>query len=182
MNKEELIKNLTDKFMISEEEATNILEMNNWDIIEAGIYLKNKENNTQKEKIDLSKDNGNEDYSNNNYNNTNNDYSNTTSFSNLMGKFARFMGDLIEKGNRNYFQFGKEGETPCKLPITAIVILSIIAFWPVGILLIVGLFLGYKYSFFGPNIKGNKVNNFMNKAHNGAQNMKNEFNNGYNNK
>lgn len=179
MNKEEIIKNLVEKFNVSEEEATNVLEMNNWDIIEAGVYFKNRENNTQKEKIDLSKD------SENNYNNGNcssNCEGDTTSFSKLLGKFSRFMCNLIEKGNRNYFQFGKNGSKPCKLQITALVILLIIAFWPVAILLIVGLFLGYKYSFFGPNINGNKANDFMNKAYNKAQNIKSDFNEGYNNK
>lgn len=177
MDKEELIKGLVEKFNISSEEASNVLKANNWNIIEATIYLNNKYNNTQKKKIDLdlSKESENE-YNKEGYSRK------KASFSRVIGKFIRFICDLVEKGNKNYFEFAKGGSKPYKLPITALVILLIIAFWPVGILLIVGLFLGYKYSICGPSINDNKVNDFMNKAYDGAQNIKKDFNEGYNNK
>ena len=47
MDKEELIKGLVEKFNISSEEASNVLKANNWNIIEATIYLNNKYNNTK---------------------------------------------------------------------------------------------------------------------------------------
>ena len=98
MDKEELIKGLVEKFNISSEEASNVLKANNWNIIEATIYLNNKYNNTQKKKIDLdlSKESENE-YNKEGYSRK------KASFSRVIGKFIRFICDLVEKGNKNYF-------------------------------------------------------------------------------
>ena len=42
------------------------------------------------------------------------------------------------------------------------------------------LFLRYKYSFTGPNINGGQVNDVMSKVSDTAQNIKNDFEKGYN--
>ena len=98
----------------------------------------------------------------------------------LLGRFFRFLGRMIKKGNTNYFLITKENEKPIKIPITLFVILLLVAFWPVVIILAIGLFLRYKYSFTGPNINGGQVNDVMSKVSDTAQNIKNDFEKGYN--
>jgi hypothetical protein len=82
-------------------------------------------------------------------------------FSQLAGRFFRWLGSLIQKGNRNLFviHYGK-GDT-ASLPITVLILLLIFAL-PLSItLLVVGLFFGCRYRFQGKDINGAGVNNVM---------------------
>ena len=60
-------------------------------------------------------------------------------------------------------------------------ILLIIAFWPIAALLVIGLFLGYKYSITGSGINADKVNDILNKASESADNIKDDFKEEYKN-
>ncbi|OPJ64412.1 DUF4342 domain-containing protein [Clostridium oryzae] len=97
----------------------------------------------------------------------------------VIGRIFKFIGKVIKKGNENHFEIRKDNERPIKISLTISVLLLIIAFWPVAILLVIGLFLGYKYSITGSNINVGKVNDILVKASNSAENIKSDFNEGY---
>ena len=99
-----------------------------------------------------------------------------TSFGELVGRFIRFCGRIINKGNINNFVVTKAGEAVIKLPITAMVLLLILAFWVVIPLLIIGLFFGYRYFFNGPDFEGTGVNKAMDSVADAAENLKNGVN------
>jgi hypothetical protein len=100
-----------------------------------------------------------------------------SAFSRNMGKFFRWMGEVIHKGNINALVVEKNGASIMRLPITVLVILLLFAFWIVVPLLIVGLFFSFRYYFQGPNIKSTKVNEAMDNVANAAEEIKKDFQN-----
>ena len=96
------------------------------------------------------------------------------SFSGMVSRFFRWLKKIIHKGNINFFEVQRKGETFLSIPVTVLVIL-LLAFWITIPLLIVGLFFGCRYSFKGPNFSENGMNQVMKSASEAAENMKREF-------
>lgn len=69
----------------------------------------------------------------------------------LISKFFSFLGKLLKKGNSNFFMIEKEGREPIKITLTITAIMFMITFWITTVILILGLFYGYRYSFVGPD-------------------------------
>lgn len=102
-------------------------------------------------------------------------YQQGATFSELAGKFTRFCGRIIGKGNANAFIVtDKNGEQIMKLPVTAFALLLIFLFPFTLMLLIVGLFCGVRYSFHGPDLGLNIVNDAMSNVADAADHLKNE--------
>ena len=100
-----------------------------------------------------------------------------SAFSRNMGRFFRWMGGVIHKGNVNAFVVEKNGTSIMRLPITVLVLLLLFAFWVVVPLLIVGMFFSFRYYFQGPDISSNKVNDAMDTVANAAEEIKNDIRN-----
>jgi len=75
------------------------------------------------------------------------------------------VAEVSNEENKNDFEISKESKKPIKISLTISALLLIVAFWPVAVLLVVGLFSGYKYSITGPDINTDKVNDILNKTH-----------------
>ena len=74
----------------------------------------------------------------------------------------------FQKGNENQFVITRKEEELIAMPVTVLVLIMLCS-WPFSaILMFVGLFLGARYSFRGPNAS-QKVNDAMNKAANAVQ-------------
>lgn len=173
MEKKEMIKKLMEKVNVTESEAKEALEKCNYDILDAIIYLERKEKEAKEVKyVDLAKNNTEEE---------NKEGKKGSSIGETLGRFFKFIGKLIKKGNENYFEIKSKNEKPLRITMTISIILLVIAFWPVAILLVVGLFLGYKYSIVGDNTSIEKVNDVFDKAANVADDIKEDFRKGYNN-
>ena len=82
---------------------------------------------------------------------------------------------IIHKGNINALMVEKSGETIMRLPITALVILLLCAFWIVVPLLVVGFFFSFRYYFQGPDITSSKVNDAINSVADAAEDIKNDM-------
>lgn len=178
MEREEMIEMLKNKANVSKEEAEEVLEKLNWDLLDSIIYLERKgkvENNETTTIINLSKEN-NDEKKEEKKEKVKND-----GIGKLFGKLIKFLGKIIKKGNKNYFEIRKEKEEPIKISLTISAILLLFGFWFIGVLLLIGLFLGYKYSIVGPNFSDIKVNDILEKASESAENIKNDFKEGYNN-
>ena len=177
MERIEMVEKLMSKADVSYEEAQAALEQSNWDLLDAMIYLERQgKTKTAKESKAIVLVKG-----NNNESSESNKEKKHGGVGTVFGRFCRFVKNLISKGNANYFEINKEGEKPIKISLTISTILLILAFWPVVVLLIVGLFLGYKYSLTGPDVKGDTVNDILGKASSSAEDIKNDFNQGYKN-
>lgn len=163
MEKDEKIKVLMDKAKVSHEEAEEVLVKCNWDVIDSIIYLERKSKDEQK------REESKEEYHK----------EKSAGIGTIIGRIAKFIGRAIGKGNVNYLEIRKENKRPIRISLTISAILLIVGFWAVTILLVLGLFFGYRYSIVGPNINSNKVNDILGKASESADNIKSDFKEGH---
>lgn len=178
MERDEMIKILMEKAGVSHEEAEEAMQKCNFDLLDSVIYLERKrkaENNETNTIIEVVEERKEE----NKNESEENHKRKSGGIGEVIGRIFKFIGKAIGKGNENNFEIRKEGKKPIKISLTISVLLLIIAFWPVAILLIVGLFTGYKYSITGPNTNIEKVNDILDKASQSADNIKDDFKEGY---
>ena len=70
---------------------------------------------------------------------------------------------MLKKGNNNQFVINRKGAEMVSMPITVMALLTVLV-WPFSlVLLFVGLFLGARYSFRGPDIN-TSINDMMGKT------------------
>ena len=154
----EMVEKLRTKANVSYEEAKAALEKSDWDMLDALVLLESegkvngapeaKEYTTQ-EKKEYSWNTGSGEVK--------------VTFYSALSKRWDWIKKLFQKGNANQFVITRKGDELIAMPITVLALL-LICFWPFSlIVLFVGLFLGARYSFRGPDINTN-VNAFMNKA------------------
>lgn len=98
-----------------------------------------------------------------------------TSFGTLIHRFLKWCGNIIHRGNANALIVEKHGERIMKLPVTALALLLLFAFWFVIPLFIVGLFFDFRYFFQGPDLGKDKVNQAMDSAAKAAEEFKNDI-------
>ena len=178
MERDEMIKVLMEKAKVSYEEAEKVLQECDFDLLDSIIYLERQgkvENNEANTVIEVAVESKEE----NKKENEENHKKKSGGIGEIIGRVFKFMGKVISKGNENYFEARKESKKPINISLTISALLLIIGFWPVAILLVVGLFLGYRYSITGPDINTDKVNDIFDKASESADNIKDDFKEGY---
>lgn len=176
MDELEKVEKLREKANVSYEEAKQALVSCNWDMLDAMVYLEK-----------LGKVHG-PNTSSYNTNQQSNPYVGEVveetrkgnSFGDMLGKFFGWCGKIIKKGMDNDLVIQKNSDVPTRIPVIIFILLLFVAFWVVVPLLIIGLFFGFRYSFCGPDLKTNGVNDALNKASQKAAEFKDDFKNGYN--
>lgn len=180
MERNEMIEILMGKVNVSKEEATEALENCDWDLLDAIIYLERKgkvENNETTTIIEVQSEDQKEEKKKGNKNHD----EKCGGIGEIVGRVFRFIGKVLKKGNENYFEIRKENEKPIRISLTISVLLLIFLFIPSAILLVVGLFCGYKYSVVGPHINYEGVNDIFEKVSESADTIKKDFKEGYEN-
>ena len=175
MDQLEKVEKLREKANVSYEEAKEALEANDWDILDAMVYLE------KLGKVDGPKATSyttNDEDNSSTQNNSTSYSSNNTSFGEIIGKFFNWCGKVIKTGNENSFQIERNNEHPVCIPVTIFVLFVLFIFWVTIPLLVIGLFFGFKYSFRGPDVDRKPVNDFMDKASETAENIKDDFKSG----
>ncbi len=165
----EQVEKLREKTGISYEEAKRVLEQTQGDLLEAVILLE-REN-----KIKAPRDGGTY-HSGENARQENSEKTqdqtrkkkakaeqkeDSLSFGELVGSFFNWLGKAFHKGNTNNFEVVKDGKNLIRIPLTVLVLLLIFAFWIVIPLLIIGLIIGFRYRFAGPDLEKTHVNKAM---------------------
>ncbi|MDR1616747.1 MAG: DUF4342 domain-containing protein [Syntrophomonadaceae bacterium] len=103
------------------------------------------------------------------------DYKNSKKCSGCIKNFVHWCGRIINKGNNNFLDVIKEGQTIIILPVSVVVLLLIFAFWIVIPISILALFFGYHFSFRGQELGNEKVNSLMEKVSKTTDNIKQEI-------
>ena len=89
---------------------------------------------------------------------------------------AKGLGDAIRKviacGNRNRFEVRKGDEMILDVPVTALALGLVFAFWVCVPLMVVGLFTGCRYSFGGKDLGRESINSALAKASVAADRVK----------
>lgn len=155
----EMVEKLSQKANVTYEEAKSTLEMCDWDMLDALVMLeaagkvKTEAASTaqystqpQPEPVPV-QTNGKQE------------------FVSGLQKFWNFICNLFKKGNANFFTIFRHKEELVSMPITVLVLL-VVFIWPLSvILLFVGLFVGMRYQFSGPDFgDNNSINKIINQA------------------
>lgn len=99
----------------------------------------------------------------------------------IFSRVFRFIGRLVKKGNRNYFNISKKGKEPMRINLTITVLFFLFTFWFSFFLAVAGLILGYRYHIEGPDFEGKDINDYFDKAASTADGIRNDFKEGYKN-
>ena len=83
-----------------------------------------------------------------------------------------YLRKLLACGNRNRFIARKGEEQLLSMPVTALVLLMLCAFWVCVPLLVIGLFAGCHYGFEGRELGREDINRVLGKASDAAEHVK----------
>lgn len=178
MERNEMIEVLMGKANVSREEAQEVLEICNWDILDSVIYLERRgkvENNETTTIIEVKAEEQEKKEENKKHEEK------FGGIGEVIGRMFKFLGKFIRKGNENFFEVRKENEKPIRISLTISLLLLIFLSLPCIILLIVGLFCGYKYSISGPSMNYEGVNTVFEEVSKSADTIKKDFKEGYDN-
>lgn len=191
----EQVEKLQQRANVSYEEAKSALENCDGDILEALIMLE-KEGKTEKPgqgQYSTQNDSGQSNtYQNNNYQDSNsgtgpnmnyngNQNQNRSEFGDQMNSLWKSICNLFHKGNINHFVVAKDGREVMSVPVNILILLIIIFNMAALIIMIVLLFLGYKYHFKGPDLGKDSINNVMDAASDTADDLKSSVKDGTSN-
>ncbi len=161
----EQVEKLRQKTNISYEEAKKALEETNGDLLEAVINLE-RQNRIQPPKSGgyyNSKEETSREKEVNSKEKTSTRKEKTTLGENITS-FFKWLGNIIHKGNINNFEVIKDGQRIMMLPLTALALLLLFAFWVIIPLVIIGLVFGYRFQFTGPDLERTSANQAMSKV------------------
>lgn len=182
MERNEMIEILIGKVNISREEAQEVLEKCNFDLLDSIIYLERMgkvENNETTTIIEMKKEEQEKEDENEKKEGNKKHDEKFGGIGEVVGRVFKFLGKILKKGNNHFFEVRKENEKPIRISLTISVLLLIFLAVPSIVLLIVGLFCGYKYSISGPNVNYDGVNNIFEEVSKSADTIKNDFKEGY---
>ncbi len=161
----EMAEKLAEKMNVTLEEAKTALETCDWEMLDAALMLE-KEHGADSERAYTTRPEPEE------------ERSRREQAKERRRGAVKSLGDLVRSlfnmGNRNRFEVRKGDELTLELPVTALVLLLVFAFWICVPLLVIGLFVGYRYSFSGAELGRESVNNAMGKAADAVEKVKEE--------
>lgn len=161
MDRFEMTEKLREKVNVSYEEAKAALEANNWDLLEAIIYLEGRGAPRTAPAAREPQPQGEERKKESTMN------ENTNSFAQ---KLTNFFERLLEKGQRNRLEVHAGGKILLSTPLIFVAV-AILLFWITIPAMIVGLFFGLRYRLTGPDMPG-KVNDVMNTVADKAEDLR----------
>ena len=92
------------------------------------------------------------------------------------GRGLEKLGDHIRRlvacGNRNRLVVRHRDATLLELPVTVVAVLMLFAFWTCIPLLVLGLFLGCRYSFIGRDLGRERINDALDRVASAAEQLK----------
>jgi len=178
MEKMQKVEKLREKAGVTYEEAKRALEACDYDVLDALVYLEklgliespkvSSYTTTSKDETSQEFDQAQKKYE---------DDCNGTSASELFSKFFKWCGKVIKKGCETTFNVVKEGKEIMSVPVIVLVLATLLAFWLVLILLVVGMFNDCKYYFKGFEKTTVDINEICEKASQTCENIKNDFQN-----
>ena len=83
---------------------------------------------------------------------------------------------LIKKGENNHLEISYKDETVMELSLVSLILIFLLCWWLPAILIVVGLFTGYKFRVTGSGAAGRIVNTVSEKASQKADEIVNKMN------
>lgn len=174
MDQLEKVEKLREKTGVTYEEAKAALEANNWDMLDAIVYLEShgKIKSPDMSSYSTRTENSQE------FQRASQNYDRSCrkkTLGEMLDKFFCWCGKVIKKGCESYFEVKKDGKNILNMPVIVLVLLIICFFWVTIPLLIIGLFCDLKYSFCGDITKAVDINSACDKMSETCENIKKDF-------
>ena len=84
--------------------------------------------------------------------------------------FKEKMKELFVKSNENHFTVNHNGNTIIDIPVWALILIAVVAWYALIVAVVIGLFAGCRFSFKGPDTI-NAVNNAMEQVGNACESL-----------
>jgi Sec-independent protein translocase protein TatA len=168
----EMVEKLREKANVSYEEAKAALEKADWDLLDAMLILE------KQGRIGGNGDKGSSgagEYTTKREKKTERAEKDRHTFGEKLGKFGRWLARMVAIGNANILEVYRNGEKLMAISVTTFAVLLLFIFPLPLILMVVGLFFGFKYKFQGPNFGRDAINSAIDRAANMADGAKREF-------
>lgn len=181
MDKIKLVKKLQDKTNINYEEAKKALENNNWDILDAMLYLENK-GEIRKPLVSIFYTNEYKDTYNNKGNlpymdeDSNNSNSRKNNFQGIFEAICK----AIDTCNNIFIEIKRNDKVFLKIPLTVLIVLFFFAFWIVIPLMIVSLLFDIEFFVSSKNVDTDKINKLFRDISKNAKDIKEKIKKGFN--
>lgn len=184
----EKVEKLREKADITYEEAKAALESCDWDILDAIVKLEAegkvkpsssgeesyaKDTSSPKDASVVEESTDSPQQIVESYQNYQNEQ--TKKSSGTWSKIKKWVGKILRKSCDNRFVVRKHGEQLMEIPVLLLIILLLASVWTILIVLAIGLFFGFSYSFSGPDLGRKDINDAMAKANDVANGIKDEF-------
>lgn len=170
MEKKEMVEKLVQKTGISHEEAGELLERNNWDILDCMIELERtgRIHDTQAETGNgySTQDQATEEFQQVTVT------ASRTSDESTGSKLKRILKKLMRKSLDNDFIVSRKGREILHVPVLVPLIILLAAFWATVVILCIGLLTGFRYSFRGKDLGTETVNQTMDRMADCAEDIK----------
>ncbi len=173
MDQLEKVEKIREKTGVSYEDAYNALAESSWDILDALVLLERQDKIKEPERSTYSTREESESFQNASasYEESSRKMSHKERSHVILGKLKR----LLQKGCENYFVVEKGDKVMMEIPLLAMLVVLIAAFWALAIALVAGLFCGFRYSFRGEITENVDVNGACDKAAEMCEHVKREF-------
>ncbi len=172
MDKLEKVEKIREKTGVSYAEALMALEQNDGDILDAIIYIeRNGKGNSSQDTARFSSV-GNDDEASERLVNATAEYDRSNERDGV-DSFFDWVKRVFRKSVDTKFTVLKRNDEVLQVPVLVLVIAMIFAFWIIVPLMIIGLFFDCRYHFEGVDKVTVDVNDFCDRAANGAMDMRN---------
>lgn len=182
MEQVKLVEKLKDKMKISYDEAKYTLENNNWDMLDAILYLE-KNGIVEKPSISI--------FYTNEYKESHNDKMEIIKViedrESYKGKGKNDFGGIfegickaIDTCNNIFIEIKRRGETLLKVPLTVLIVLLFFVFWIIIPLILMALFVEIEFYISSKSVNTDKVNMVLSKISKNTEDIKAKFKKGIN--
>ena len=174
----EKVEKLREKTGVSYEDAKNVLEQNNYDMLDAIIELERQGKVTEPKVGTYTSGASQENECVKKFEIAQRQYEDgcrNSSFKEGLKKIGEFCKTTFKKSLEIDFCVNKDGKKIASVPLLVLILLLLGFFWVTLPLLIIGLFFGITYNFTGVDKVVVDVNDVCDKASQTAENIKNEF-------
>ncbi len=175
MDKLEKVEKIREKTGVSYDDARSALEACEYDVLDAIVYLEKlgKINGTKTASYSTNSEIASSDEFAKAQQTYNEDCQKKT-FGQAVDKFFSWCGKIIKKSVETKFIVLHHNEQAAEIPVLALVLLMVIAFWVTIPLLIIGLFFDFKYHFRGVGKVTIDLNDMCDKAADACGSIKND--------
>ena len=167
MTRLEMVEKIREKTGVTYEEAREALEKANWDMLDAVVTIEKEhppknageavmEEKTEEVKAEVAPAKPSR-------------RAHNGEIGDKIASVLKWIGGLIKKGESSYLEVIRKEETVMELSMVTLILLFLVNWWIPAILIVVGLFTGYKFRVTAKGAAGRIVNSVSEKASNAAE-------------